>query len=97
MPPLPDLVEAGEGGYWIFWCPGCNSPHAFDKRWTFVNNDRTSPSFQPSIVLYDDPVKRTTKCHLVMTDGKICFCADSKHALAGQTVPMEPIDGWGTR
>jgi hypothetical protein len=30
-----------------------------------------------------------TRCHLFMTDGQLQFLADSEHALAGKTVPME--------
>lgn len=31
------------------------------------------------------------RCHSVVTDGKIAFCADSTHALAGQTVDLPEI------
>lgn len=32
------------------------------------------------------------RCHSVVTDGRIMFCTDSTHALAGQTVDMPDID-----
>lgn len=31
------------------------------------------------------------RCHSVVTDGKIMFCADSTHALAGQTVDLPDV------
>lgn len=31
------------------------------------------------------------ECHSVITDGRIAFCADSSHALAGQTVDMPDV------
>lgn len=31
---------------------------------------------------------RCERCHSIITDGAIAYCADSTHALSGQTVPM---------
>jgi uncharacterized protein DUF6527 len=33
------------------------------------------------------------RCHSIITDGRIMFCADSSHALAGQTVDLPEIGG----
>ena len=33
-----------------------------------------------------------TRCHSFVTDGKIHFCADCSHALAGQVVDMKDMD-----
>lgn len=30
----------------------------------------------------------TPRCHLFLTDGKLSFCSDSEHRLAGQTVDL---------
>jgi hypothetical protein len=34
------------------------------------------------------PPHPCTICHSVVTDGRIAFCSDSTHALAGQTVDL---------
>lgn len=83
------------------WCPGCEAIHliAVDQpfrngaQWTYDGNHE-SPTFSPSI-----NVGPTTplQCHYFIRAGKIEFCGDSHHALAGQTVdlpdiPMEWID-----
>lgn len=31
------------------------------------------------------------RCHSIVTDGRIFFCADSTHALAGQTVDLPDV------
>lgn len=35
--------------------------------------------------------KRVTDCHYHLHAGQLKFCADSPHALAGQTVPLPPL------
>lgn len=35
-------------------------------------------------------------CHYIMADGQIQFCADSTHALKGQTVPLPVLPAWLT-
>jgi hypothetical protein len=34
-----------------------------------------------------------TICHLFVKLGRIEFCGDSPHKLAGQTVPLQPFPG----
>lgn len=83
---------------YIFWCPACEMAHPYRTRgqgpmWTF-NGSVERPSFQPSLLVHDCTPSRGN-CHLYVTDGEIRYCADSAHALAGQTVPMVPInDDW---
>lgn len=93
-------VERGTGGeasqfeWWAFKCPGCDDTHHFYTKyrgntkfeWTF-NGDVDKPTFTPSLLL-SRPGKR---CHLFVTDGKIIYCGDCDHKLAGQTVPMEDL------
>jgi Family of unknown function (DUF6527) len=69
--------------------------------WTF-NGDYERPTFSPSILCFttydegddeNDPKplpagQRRTLCHYFIRDGKIEFCGDSPHALAGQTVDL---------
>jgi hypothetical protein len=85
--------------YW-FTCPGCNDAHAIDERWQF-NGDFERPTFSPSFLTWNDPnpaamegskFRSGWRCHSFIRDGRIEFCADSTHALAGQAVAMVPFD-----
>ena len=40
--------EDPSGGYWVFYCPGCQELHPFDKRWSFDGN-LEAPTFLPSL------------------------------------------------
>lgn len=87
-----------EEGY-VHWCPGCaglvgRSPrHAIyvdapnpltGARWTFDGN-LEAPTFAPSINVVG-------QCHYFVQAGRIAYCGDSQHAVAGQTVPMIAIN-----
>jgi hypothetical protein len=78
-----------EGELYIHWCPGCKMAHGIDvgvpnrytgAQWTF-NHDPISPTFSPSINIVG-------QCHYFIREGKIEFCSDSQHKLAGQTVDL---------
>lgn len=71
-------------GVRIFHCPGCGCCHGLDQRWTMTGTAQ-SPTFRPSVVT-ENP-----RCHLFVTDGQIQYLTDCAHALAGKTVPMEPM------
>lgn len=78
------------------WCPGCEQLHrinvntpnaAFGAIWTW-NSDAEHPTFSPSINIVG-------QCHYFIRDGQIEYCADLRHSLAGQTVPLPDIpEGW---
>ena len=81
--------------FWGFYCPGCKYDHGFHTKphknhagrpgpvWTF-NGDVDKPTFSPSLLVNGStPEKR---CHLFLRDGKIQYCSDSYHELAGKTV-----------
>jgi Family of unknown function (DUF6527) len=82
--------EAGShfGLTYLHWCPGCDGPHAINvekpnhcnAKWSFDGNVE-SPTFSPSI-------NYVGMCHYFIRGGRIEFCSDSKHALAGQTVEL---------
>lgn len=82
--------------YWFF-CPACNDTHPYHvggaNGWEF-NGDLERPSFTPSLRVIGR-VKRPdgTKgdCHLYVTDGKIRYCEDTAHSMAGQTIDMVDI------
>jgi hypothetical protein len=54
--------------------------------WTF-NGSLDKPTFTPSVAL-GQPVT----CHFIITDGRIFYCPDCKHELAGQTLDLRPIE-----
>ena len=77
--------------YW-FHCPGCQCDHALHVPFWTWNGSMEAPTFTPSLMCNrDDPA---TRCHSIITDGKINFCGDCHHALAGKTVDMPDWEGW---
>lgn len=82
-----------------FYCPGCKQEHPYhvanphrgasETVWTW-NGSMEAPTFSPSLLVYPSPGQ--PRCHCFVRDGRIEFCGDSDHALAGQTVPMVPWD-----
>lgn len=80
------------GGEPTHWCPGCRMLHRIDvnapnkhtgARWTWDGNAET-PTFAPSINIVG-------RCHYFIRGGRIEFCGDSRHGLAGQTVDLPEI------
>lgn len=74
------------------YCPGCKALHRIDvnapnkytgARWTWDGNVQ-APTFNPSINIVGH-------CHYFVRDGQLQYCSDSKHALAGQTIPLPDI------
>jgi len=75
-----------------FHCPACDTLHEITdgpNQWKF-NNDFDSPTIFPSIrVRWDFGEERTPKvCHSFVREGKIEYCSDCTHSLAGQTVDL---------
>lgn len=69
-----------------FWCPGCDGAHLVHTdpgHWTW-NGKTEQPTFTPSLLITSPGYC----CHTITTDGRIQFCGDCTHALAGQTVDM---------
>ena len=89
--------------YFSFYCPGCKHEHVYTIQpdgisWQF-NGNMESPTFTPSLLnrgmqkntttgIYDI---ETDRCHLFVTDGKIIYCNDCHHELAGKTVELPEI------
>lgn len=79
--------EQLHGQCYLHWCPGCEEVHLINIEkpnrlgavWKFDGN-LESPTFSPSINL--------GYCHYFIRAGKIEFCGDCKHQLAGQTIVM---------
>lgn len=87
-------------GLW-FHCPGCGRGHRVmtkeyndgPTQWEW-NGDLVKPTFSPSILTWwtEGEEKKDCRCHSFVTDGMIQFLSDCTHALAGQTVPLQPWD-----
>jgi hypothetical protein len=81
------LRDTGDGAL-MHWCPGCKGRHLIETQepnvngamWKWDGNAETS-TFSPSINIVG-------RCHYFITAGKIQFCGDSTHELAGQTVDL---------
>lgn len=87
--PKPDGTNAV-----IYECPGCKHTHSVPaERWNF-NGDVIRPTLSPSVRhYYTRPTgEEITTCHYFVRDGRIEFCNDSRHSLAGQTVDLPDID-----
>lgn len=79
----------------LFWCPGCGCGHYFTPdRWVW-NGSRTRPTVSPSILVQyngndaGNDGAPPARCHFFIRDGRIEYCSDSTHALAGQSVDMQ--------
>lgn len=94
-------------GYEIM-CKGCGHKHLiytypgyYKVTWGF-NGNVDKPTFTPSInemtgsfadpKYIDDPAIPPTRCHYIITDGKIYYCGDSTHSLKGQTIELPEIE-----
>ncbi len=84
-----------EGDCVAVFCPACKCAHSVPLsgpvKWEW-NGSVDAPTIRPSLLIRNpipfgpDPDRI---CHVVITDGKILFCADCTHELAGQTLELE--------
>jgi hypothetical protein len=86
------LWMSEDTGYTLFFCPGCQSPHAVTVKpphgWGY-NGNADRPTFTPSVgVNLDRSNPSEGRCHSFVTHGRIQFLTDSDHAMAGQTVDL---------
>lgn len=93
MPKFHCTIRDGET-YVRYTCPGCNHEHSVPAdRWRW-NGDIERPSLSPSVRhFYEKEGKEITTCHYHIKLGKISFCRDSQHDLAGQTVDLPDCYG----
>lgn len=86
------LVPLEDGTGLIFHCPGCGYGHYLDpKRWTW-NGDLVRPTASPSFLVNREREGDDPRCHFFIKDGALRYLTDSTHHLAGQEVPMQPIE-----
>lgn len=73
----------------LFYCPGCNYNHPYEvPKWNW-NGSMVNPTFTPSLLV--NSFSPEHRCHLFITEGKIQYCSDCHHELAGKTVDMVEI------
>lgn len=102
MTPRAELLELPNATQLVFFCPGCDCDHGVNVRlknaargplWSW-NSRVDRPTVSPSILVRHRNPKAgqdgnpPAVCHSFLTDGRLSFCTDSTHALAGQTVEL---------
>ena len=94
------VIELLEDNHYMFWCPGCEMHHSVtvngyknnkNAGWGW-NGDTVNPTFTPSILVTWSWKEDKKRCHSFIRDGVWEFLSDCTHKLAGQKVPMRPID-----
>jgi hypothetical protein len=96
--PDNTLYEEGVTVGYIHFCPGCKEHHYINVHaknhmgavWTFDGN-MDKPTFNPSIKLLENDL-RSARCHYWIRNGRIDYCSDCRHSLAGQTVDLPEIE-----
>jgi hypothetical protein len=87
----------------LLWCPGCQMMHAPRFKCaehggptegpTWEGDPRSDPfTMSPSLLVHATSVSPT--CHSFIKNGNWEFLGDCTHALAGKTVPLEPLPNW---
>lgn len=71
-------------------CPACDEMHPLPDDWEFDGN-LDSPTFKPSFRHDWSGSRRQKICHYIVTAGRVAYCSDSTHALAGQTIDMPDL------
>ncbi len=88
------LVDKGIA--YLHMCPGCDMNHIIWVKpqhiagpvWTF-NNDLDKPTFAPSVRIRWGGIDK--QCHYHIKKGKIIYCKDCSHSLAGKTVDLPEL------
>lgn len=82
------LRRATDAYYWF--CPGCEDLHPLPDGWTFDGNT-AAPTFTPSFRHTWAKAGAARCCHYIVTAGRVAYCADSTHSLAGKTIDMPDL------
>lgn len=90
---LEVLDRDGNHYAWVFYCPACKAPHQCDNRWAF-NGNKEKPTFTGSVLVHGEPSIGRPRCHSFVADGKISYCQDSTHSMAGTTADLPEWPGW---
>lgn len=90
------------------WCPGCQQLHSPTFRCSEHGGPTEGPTwdgdpharpvtFEPSLLVQSGNADGPTVCHSFVRAGRWQYLDDSTHALAGQTVDVEPLPDWLVR
>jgi hypothetical protein len=91
-----ERLEGTDSPDLLFFCPGCQCGHGIwtshpngitGATWTW-NGSMDKPTVSPSLAINFHNRGKDARCHVVITDGKLHFCADCTHQYAGQVVDM---------
>lgn len=85
-------------GTYFWFCPACQEMHNLPDGWKF-NGNVDKPTFSPSFKHEWDwgpklkPGKREGRnvCHYIVTDGRVAYCGDCTHSMAGTTIDMPDL------
>jgi len=108
MSQLSPVLRRTNAGH-AHWCPACRCAHVVPFGWSF-DGDAARPTFSPSVKITDVARRDTEEgwewgvdadgkpipvtCHYILRAGRIEFCGDSSHELAGRTVDLPPLPAW---
>jgi hypothetical protein len=89
------ITKYGENKDLWFLCPACKVSHTVRVEgginyWDW-NKSLESPTISPSILTWWNEGDKAFRCHSFVTDGRILFCDDSNHSLAGKTVDLPEL------
>jgi hypothetical protein len=70
----------------------CDRPTLTPSVLVYSHRTLIDNSLEGDALLAPDNVRDTPQCHSFIRDGMIQYLGDCTHALADQTVPMEPLD-----
>lgn len=85
---MAKLLKMGDGLY-LFHCPGCGYGHHLSVPLWNWNGSMDAPTATPSLLV--NPQWPEQRCHFFITDGKLHFCSDCHHSLAGQIIEMVEV------
>ncbi|MFN7131180.1 MAG: DUF6527 family protein [Myxococcales bacterium] len=74
---MPKTNRTADGAT-LFWCPGCDEPHALNDTWT-ISGTPESPTFSPSVLV--------TSGHYVDGNTETCWC--TYEARSGKRAPFK--------
>ena len=93
----------GCGGWHVFYTEPWQGGSYVDGKWTAkagpvwkFDGNLEAPTFSPSLLIYEGRHPNGDlghpRCHLFVRAGKIQYCGDCGHDLAGQTVDMADVE-----
>lgn len=78
---------------WMFYCPACRCEHSFRVRGLSPTYKLTmcSKTKRPSVTPELSFEWGDGRCRVTISDGMMCYAAESSHRFSGMTIPMEAM------